>query len=75
MLSRLKNLADAFCILFPHATIVKVNSQTNVTIHFLHCKSEIHFSFIRNRLKKGVLISVAFEKGFKRFFVDLDILK
>ena len=72
MLSRLKNLADSLCVLFAQATIVKINSQSNVSIHFLHCRSEIHLSFIRNRNKNGILISVSFEKGFKRFFVDSD---
>lgn len=70
MLSKLKRLADALCVLFAQATIVKINSRCNVSIHFLHCRSEIHLSFIRNRNKNGILISVSFEKGFKRFFVD-----
>lgn len=74
MLSKLKNLADAFCVLFGFRTIVTVNSQKNVSIHFLHCQSEIYFTFIRNRQKCGVVITLSFEKGFKRFFVSEDQL-
>lgn len=74
MLSRLKNLADAICVLFTHRTYVKVDSSTSVSVLFFHCSSAVHLRYIKNRQKNGILITISFEKGFKRFFVDSDNL-